>query len=61
MGGGHSSTIGRHIASMSGCKTSVPVKKGDTFHIVVNYDFEKNPGYSFITSIDYPILIGLAE
>jgi hypothetical protein len=44
MEGSHSTTAARHIASMSGCVNSDTVKAGDKFHIVVNYDFEKNPG-----------------
>jgi hypothetical protein len=34
----------RHIGSMSGCRSSAAVTKGDQFQIVVNYDFEKYPG-----------------
>jgi hypothetical protein len=45
MGGGHSTTAARHLASMSGCLSSDAVKAGDKFHIIVNYDFEKYPGY----------------
>jgi hypothetical protein len=45
MAGGHSSTASRHILSMKGCRSTAAVKVGDKFHIVVNYDFEKNPGY----------------
>jgi hypothetical protein len=45
MGGGHSTTAARHLTAMSGCRSSDSVKAGDKFHIVVNYDFEKYPGY----------------
>jgi hypothetical protein len=44
MDGSHSTTAARHITSMSGCRSSAAVKKGDKFVVVVNYDFEKNPG-----------------
>lgn len=44
MAGGHSTAIARHIVSMKGCRSSAAIKAGDKFHIVVNYDFEKNPG-----------------
>jgi hypothetical protein len=44
MGGGHSSTAAHHLSSMTGCSSNAPVKAGDKFHIVVNYDFEKYPG-----------------
>jgi Stress up-regulated Nod 19 len=44
MDGSHSTTAARHIASMSGCRSSAGVKAGDKFEIVVNYDFVKNPG-----------------
>ncbi|KAF2422404.1 hypothetical protein EJ08DRAFT_664872 [Tothia fuscella] len=43
--GGHgNSAVSKHLASMSGCRNTNTVKKGDQFHIVVNYDFEKHPG-----------------
>jgi hypothetical protein len=44
MDGGHTATAARHIASMSGCRSSAAVKAGDKFEIEVNYDFVKNPG-----------------
>jgi Stress up-regulated Nod 19 len=44
MAGGHSTTASRHIVSMKGCRSDDAIKAGDKFHIVVNYDFEKNPG-----------------
>jgi hypothetical protein len=37
-------TAARHISSMSGCRSSDSVKAGDKFHLIVNYDFDKNPG-----------------
>jgi hypothetical protein len=46
MADSHGSTA-RHIASMTGCVSSDSVKAGDKFQIVVNYDFEKNPGQVF--------------
>jgi len=39
-----SSSHSRHIGSMTGCRSSAGVQAGDKFQIVVNYDFEKNPG-----------------
>ena len=44
MGGGHSPSNSRHLVSMSGCRSIDAVKTGDKFYIVVNYDFDKNPG-----------------
>jgi hypothetical protein len=46
MAASHHSTsaVARHISSMSGCRSTAAVKAGDKFHLVANYDFEKNPG-----------------
>ena len=45
MGGDRNTPAGtRHVVSMSGCVSSDTIKAGDKFHIVTNYDFEKNPG-----------------
>jgi hypothetical protein len=50
MGGRHSTTAARHLSSMSGCRSTDTVKAGDKFYVIVNYDFEKYPGY-FIFSL----------
>jgi hypothetical protein len=41
---GDTTIAARHITKMTGCRTSDAVNVGDKFYIVVNYDFEKNPG-----------------
>jgi len=44
MAAGQGSADARHISSMSGCRSTEPVKAGDKFEIVVNYDFDTYPG-----------------